>query len=465
MRWTAFTPHPRPLLQGERAYARACNTVPSPLSGEGQGFSWVLAGLTAVGAAALFLAAATQPLRAAEIAVAPGASLADAIAGAQPGDVLKLSAGSYDGPVSIDRPLTIEGSPGTVIDGHGKGRTIEVTSPDVTIRGIAVRGSGMSLEKMDAAIFLTQTAARARVENNDIEDNLVGIYVHGAADAMVRDNKIGGRVLPHLNESGNGVFVWNAPGSQVIGNDISGGRDGIFTETSRRNIFHGNRIHGVRFAIHYMYTNDSEVTDNVSLGNHAGFVIMYSDRLKITGNVSEGDRDQGLLLNFANGSQVEDNAVRGAAKCVFIYNANKNRLRNNRYEDCKIGVHFTAGSERNEITANAFVNNETQVMYVGTRSLEWSVAGRGNYWSDNPAFDLNGDGIADSAYRPNSIMDQVIWRYPAAKLLLNSPATQVVRWAQSAFPAIHPGGVIDSAPLMEPPPRTAEPRRVEAARE
>ena len=48
-------------------------------------------------------------------------------------------------------------------------------------------------------------------------------------------------------------------------------------------------------------------------------------------------------------------------------------------------------------------------------------------------------------------MDQVIWRAPAAKMLLNSPAMQVVRWAQSQFPAIHPGGVIDTAPLMAPP--------------
>ena len=78
------------------------------------------------------------------------------------------------------------------------------------------------------------------------------------------------------------------------------------------------------------------------------------------------------------------------------------------------------------------------------------ASGRGNYWSDNPAFDLNGDGIADTAYRPNDVIDQVIWRAPAAKLLLNSPAVQVVRWAQSAFPAIHPGGVLDSAPLMRP---------------
>jgi nitrous oxidase accessory protein len=200
-----------------------------------------------------------------------------------------------------------------------------------------------------------------------------------------------------------------------------------------------------------MYTNDSEVSDNISIGNHAGYVIMYSARLKIRNNVSDDDRDHGLLFNFANASDISGNAVRGGEKCLFIYNANKNKFHGNWFEGCRLGIHFTAGSEGNAMSGNAFIGNQTQVMYVGTRFLNWSEKGRGNYWSDNPAFDLNGDGIADEAYRPNDIIDQIIWRYPAAKLLLNSPATQVVRWAQSQFPGLHPGGVIDKAPLMKPP--------------
>ena len=80
--------------------------------------------------------------------------------------------------------------------------------------------------------------------------------------------------------------------------------------------------------------------------------------------------------------------------------------------------------------------------------VEWSDAGRGNYWSDHPAFDLDGDGLADGVFRPNDMMDHILWSEPAAKLLLGSPAVQLVRWSQAAFPAILPGGVVDSHPLM-----------------
>ncbi|MGE5765873.1 MAG: NosD domain-containing protein, partial [Bacteroidota bacterium] len=146
------------------------------------------------------------------------------------------------------------------------------------------------------------------------------------------------------------------------------------------------------------------------------------------------------------------NLVRdGGEKCVFIYNANKNDITGNRFEGCPIGIHFTAGSERNRVAGNAFIGNRTQVKYVGTRHMEWSAEGRGNFWSDHPGFDLDGDGVADTAYRPNDVMDEILWTLPQAKVLLNSPAVDAIRWAQARFPALYPGGVVDSAPLMRAP--------------
>ncbi|TPK55815.1 nitrous oxide reductase family maturation protein NosD [Mesorhizobium sp. B2-4-19] len=415
--------------------------------------SWSAVAAAIVAACAFLLPGAGR----AETVTVPagGDGLRQAIAASHTGDTLKLAAGVHQGPIRIDHALTIEAELGAVLDGQGMGRTIDVAAPDVVTRGLTIRNSGID-DPMDAAVFLEDSAARAIVENNRIESSLVGVYIHGAAKAVVRNNRIVGRTDLRINELGNGVYVWNAPGAQVIGNYITGGRDGIFTNASRNNVFRGNRIENVRFAVHYMYTNDSEVSDNVSRNNHDGYVIMYSSRLVILRNLSEDDRDHGLLLNYANDADIEDNMVRRSDQCVFIYNANKNLFAGNWFEDCSVGIHFTAGSERNRMTGNAFVHNRSQVVYVGTRSLDWSAEGRGNYWSDDPAFDLNGDGIADTAYRPNDIFDKVVWTYPTAKLLINSPAVQVIRWAQAEFPALHPGGVIDSAPLMAPIPPALE---------
>lgn len=452
----------------------------------------ILRMLTAV----LVVAGFSRHAGAAQIDATPGQALQAVVEHAQDGDVIELAPGDYRGRLRIERPVSLVAKSGATVIGDGEGSVITVNAPDVTIKGLTIKGSGRDLQGMDSAVFLAKTAERALVEGNRIEGNLFGVYVHGATDAQVRDNVIEGLRDIRIADAGNGVSLWNSPGAKIVNNDFRYGRDGILANTSRDNVFSKNRFRDLRFAIHYMYTNNSEVSDNISIGNTVGLAIMFSHHLRIHGNVSDGDRDHGLLLNFANNSEISGNFVRGRLqpqdrwlssgvagkaasedgmlpagdhapslahgarigpeKCVFIYNANKNRFVDNRFEGCEIGIHFTAGSEGNEMVGNAFIGNRNQVKYVGTRYLDWSKNGRGNFWSDNPAFDLNGDGIADAAYRPNDIIDKVLWTAPEAKVLVNSPAVQIIRWAQARFPAMLPGGVVDTHPLMAPTPLPAQ---------
>ena len=440
--------------------------------------------------AALVAAGLSGFAEAATVTAVPAQSLQAVLDGAGAGDIVELAEGEYHGAIRIDRPLHLVGSRGAVLDGDGSGNVITVSAPDVTIRGLTIRASGRDLQAMNSGIFLQKTAERAKIEDNRLVGNLFGVYVHGARGSLVVRNEIEGLRGVRLSEAGNGVSLWNAPDVTIANNMFRYGRDGIFSISSSKDHFIDNRFEQVRFAVHYMYTNDSEISGNVSIGNHVGYAIMYSNRLVIRGNSSDHDRDYGFLFNYANYARIEDNRVvggplnatmqstqdspddergmlpqakresslkSGPEKCVFIYNTNHNKFRDNWFERCAIGVHFTAGSEGNDITGNAFVSNANQVKYVGTRHLDWSTGGRGNYWSDNPAFDLNGDGIADTAYRPNDLIDRVLWTAPAAKVLINSPAVQVIRWAQAQFPALLPGGVVDSHPLVSPP-RSAAPK-------
>lgn len=409
----------------------------------------VIARLSVVGLAVLLTAV---PATAAETLVDTGeGTLGRAIENAAPGDVLRLRPGTYRGSFVIDRPLTLTGGGAVELDGMGKGTVLTIDAPDVSVSGLTVKGSGSSHDTLDAGIKLMQKATRAQVLRNVLIGNLHGIDIHGAQDARVTGNEITGRTDHRMNERGNGVYIWNAPGAVVEENTVRLGRDGIFINTSRNNILRNNRFENLRFAIHYMYANDSKVIGNVSVGNHLGYAIMYSKRVELRGNSSLRDRNHGIMLNYANQAVIDNNLVRdGGEKCLFMYNANKNRLTGNRFEGCPIGIHFTAGSERNEIHDNAFIGNRTQVKYVGTSDHEWSFEGRGNYWSDHTAFDVNGDGIADQPYRPNDRIDQILWTQPSAKFLLGSPAIQLIRWAQREFPALLPGGVVDSRPLMKP---------------
>jgi nitrous oxidase accessory protein len=384
----------------------------------------------------------------AEIRVSAGEDkLARAIELAQEGDRLLLAAGRHFGPLRIEKPLMLIGQGRAIVDAKGSGSVILIDAQGVTVENLEIVGSGNSHEEIDSGVSLTAKATGALIHNNVLTGNLYGVDIHGARDARITGNVITGRQDRHMNRRGNGVYVWNAPGAVVEGNTIRFGRDGIFVNTSRANEFRGNRFSNLRFAVHYMYANDSVVSGNISVGNDLGYAIMFADRVVIKDNISIRDRDHGIMLNYANNSVIEGNAViAGGEKCLFVYNANKNVIRGNRLESCPIGIHYTGGSSRNEITGNAFVGNGNQVKLVSTRNHIWS----GNYWSDHAAYDVNGDGIADQPFRPNDTMDRILWTQPAARLLVGSPAIQMIRWAQRKFPALLPGGVVDDKPLMKP---------------
>lgn len=388
---------------------------------------------------------------------------------AAPGATVTVPAGIHRGGLVIDRPLTLEGAAGAVLDGEGEGDIIRVRSADVTIRNLTLRASGQNLTLMNAGIYADRGAHNLRVEHTTMEDVLFGVWVWHSENAYIADNRIRGKPDLPSQDRGDGIRLFNVTGGTFARNDVGDARDGVYVDTSRKLEFIGNRFEGVRFGIHYMYAHDGRIVDNFTTGTRSGLALMSSRKLEVTGNRSVADLNYGILLNFVTDSVVTGNTVTGVrgwagggqmehgvvlgveGKAFFVYNSHYNRITNNVFSDSDIGIHLTAGSEENEMFGNSFVRNRTQVMYVSTRQQEWSHEGRGNFWSDYLGWDLDGDGIGDQPYEPNDLVDKLLWRYPMAKLLMNSPAVTTLRWAQQQFPILRPSGVRDSHPLMRPP--------------
>jgi len=126
---------------------------------------------------------AWHPARAAVIRVSPGPGtpLQDAIAGAAPGDTIKVAGGVYDGAVVVDRAVRILGDDVTVrVDaGCGVANALEVTADGVEIKnmrvdggtanGVVVEGrTGVRLKRM--GIFNTCGASGAAVRLVQVSD-------------------------------------------------------------------------------------------------------------------------------------------------------------------------------------------------------------------------------------------------------------------------------------------------------
>ena len=418
----------------------------------------------------MLMAGALVPVTGISAASARAPSLQGLIAAARPGAVVTVAPGVYHGHLRIDKPLTLVGAPGAVLDGDGSGDVVRIAAPRTTVKGLTIRDSGTDLTVMNAGIYVEKRAYGAALIGNRLEKVLFGIYLDGASGAKVIGNRIRGIARLRRADRGDGIHLWNDRNTLVKGNDIADTRDGIYIYISPQTRIVDNRLHGVRYGIHYMYSNNDEVAGNTSFGNLAGYALMQSRNLRIHDNISDGDRDYGILLNYVTFSRFSGNriaGVRGEAdaggavipgaegKGIFVYNSEYDRFTDNTVADCPIGIHVTAGSDHDVFYGNTFLHNRAQVKYVQNMQEEWSWRGVGNYWSDYLGWDMNGDGIGDVPYRPNDGVDVLLWEYPEAALLMNSPAVLALRYVQRAFPIFAPTSVADSHPLMKPPAPSA----------
>jgi nitrous oxidase accessory protein len=62
-----------------------------------------------------------------------------------------------------------------------------------------------------------------------------------------------------------------------------------------------------------MYTNDSEISGHVSIGNHLGHATMFSNKVIKKDNLSLSDINHGMMLIFATNADVSGNIERGTA--------------------------------------------------------------------------------------------------------------------------------------------------------
>lgn len=245
---------------------------------------------------------------------------------------------------------------------------------------------------------------------------------------------------------------------EVSDNEVNQTRDGIYIISSQHNTIKNNTMHNLRYGIHYMYSHSNRVQDNLAYDTRAGYALMSSRQLTVSGNESRDSQDYGFLMNFITYSEIShnriyrvwtkpENKVLGReGKGLFVYNSAYNSINHNLIDTAEIGIHLTAGSEHTKVFGNSFINNPVQVKYVANRQAEWSQDGRGNFWSNYLGWDLDNDGFGDRPFEPNDGIDKLIWQYPEAKMLLDSPAVLILRWIQTQFPVLKPVGVKDSFP-------------------
>lgn len=385
----------------------------------------------------------------AEHSVAEGQSIAEAIQHAAAGDTVLVTHGHFPAHLIITKPLHLKGINRPTLDGSNTGDVIRIKSPDVSIEGFIISNSGADLTAQNAGIYLEPGSDRAVIRDNIINYTLFGLWIEKVKDIQVIANNITGMRNLESAQRGNGIQLYNSSGAQIIDNHISFTRDGIYVDVSNHALFRGNRLHHLRYGTHYMNSNYNIWENNESYFNRGGLALMEVRNQTVRNNRAWGNSDHGIMLRTIQDSVIENNIVAGNGRGFFIYDAEYNTLHNNLIIGNHVGVHLWAGSIHNEVEGNDLINNREQIKYVASKDENWGVK-TGNYWSNYVGWDRNGDGIGDVPYEANDLVDHLTWKYPAAKLLLNSPAVQTLRLVARQFPLLRATSIVDQHPRMLP---------------
>jgi len=405
--------------------------------------------------AGLIAAASTGHARVLHAPASPGAA-ASALSAARPGDTVVLARGVHPGPLRVERPITLRGEPGAVVDGGGRLTVLDVASDQAVVEDLALRGSGARVLTVDCGIHVRQ-AARVVIRRVRLADVLYGVYAERADDLRVEDCSFVGRVRPgDENGAGNGIHLWYSHGATVLRDTCARFLDGIYLSFANRAHVEESVLEDAgRYGLHTMYCQDGRVEDSRFRRNVAGCAIMFSNQLHLERNEfahNRGSRTYGVLLRDCSAGTFVANRLVDNTIAMFMDNSNRNRIRDNLVQDNGWGVLLFSSCAKNVFAGNAFINNDYPVALDMRRSdNRFDDGERGNYWGESAPYDLDGDGVSDVPHSPVSAFAFVSKQYPDLAILARSPAVAALAVAERVIPALRPSEAVDHLPMVNPP--------------
>ncbi|WP_048143945.1 NosD domain-containing protein, partial [Methanosarcina sp. 2.H.T.1A.15] len=301
-----------------------------------------------------------------------------------------------------------------------QGFYITLTSSDNTLLENTANsntGSGISLYRVSDNIL----------ENNEANLNPTqGILLDNSSNNKVFNNSV--------SQNGRGIYL----GSLSSGNTLSGNKansnsgTGIVLDDvgSNNNLISNTASSNSNYGIYLINSSNSNLVSNTASSNSKGIYVKYSNGSMISNNIlsdntADVNNSNGIMLSYSNGNVLYMNTADNNVYGISLDSSQNNNVSSNSVtSSIKYGL-FLCSRSTNNLIFNNYLNNTYNTDNKNNGSV-WntpkapgkSIVGGsyvgGNYWATplgtgfsqlNANNDSNGDGIIDTQYNGDNLID------------------------------------------------------------
>ncbi len=377
-------------------------------------------------------------------------SIQEAINSSINGDTILVAQGIYkEKNIVINKSLVLIGDHYPVLDGERQFEIISIKADNVTIKGFKLIHSGIS-SLIDIAGIKVYTRKAVTISDNILEGTFFGIYLEKSVNCLVENNKLTAYASTD-QRSGNGIHCWQCDSIRIIGNSVTGHRDGIYFEFVTNSVIWRNKsINNSRYGLHFMFSHNDAYISNIFQNNNAGVSVMFSHGVKMFNNYFEdnwGDGCYGIFLKEITDSYILGNKFLRNTTGISMEGANRVMVEKNEFSKNGWALKVDASCMDDTITHNNFLGNSFDIATNGTLVL---TCFDHNYWDKYEGYDLTNDKIGDVPYHPVSMFSMIVAENPTAMILFRSIMATLFDKIEKIIPGITPENLVDHYPFMKP---------------
>jgi nitrous oxidase accessory protein len=365
------------------------------------------------------------------------------------GDTVLVAPGIYkEKNIVVNKSIALIGSNYPVLDGEHTYEIISIKANNVTVKGFKLIHSGIS-SLIDIAGIKIYSGNEVTITGNILEDTFFGIYLQKAVNCLVENNKLTA-IATSDQQSGNGIHCWQCDSLRIIGNTVTGHRDGIYFEFVTNSVIWRNISNAnARYGLHFMFSHNNAYIANVFQNNNAGVSVMFSHGVKMFNNVFEdnwGDGCYGIFLKEITDSYISGNKFLRNTTGIFMEGASRVMVEKNEFNKNGWAFKIDASCLDDTITHNNFSGNSFDIATNGTLVSCFNY----NYWDKYEGYDLDKNNIGDVPYHPVSLFSMIVAENPSAMILFRSVMATLLDKVEKILPSLTPENLVDHYPYMKP---------------